>query len=530
WEWGFNRIRAGYLLLLGWSLHHRPVIVMLGVVALGVALAFIPLRLLGVEFAPAEDDGQFSVSVQLPPDASLTATNEAVLQMEALLKDIPEVRGVFASVGGGSRNSGNLSVELVDKKERTRGVAEVMAQVRNLSRVIPEATVRANASAALGGGGGFVQVVVMGDDLTTLNQLVTQVQEVAKTVNGVADAQSSAQARQNEDRFVIDRERASSLGVTGQQVGSTLRTLVQGTVVSQYKPTGETAQALTLVGPPLTNARSLSTFPIASGKLGLVRVAQVTKFQASTSPVTITRTDRKRSFNVSIVVANRPLGDTVTDLRAALTALPMPPGYRLDVRGSAQQLDQAMTALTAAISLSVVLMYMLLVALYESWLYPLAIMFSLPVSLVGAFGGLILTANTINIFSMMGMIALMGLVAKNAILLVDYTNTLRARGVPRYEALLEAGNIRLRPIAMTTLTVIFAMIPLALKLEAGGESRAPMAMVIIGGSISSTLLTLMLVPVMYTYLDTLQTRFGAGFSIPIPFRRRRQAPAPAAVG
>jgi HAE1 family hydrophobic/amphiphilic exporter-1 len=186
----------------------------------------------------------------------------------------------------------------------------------------------------------------------------------------------------------------------------------------------------------------------------------------------------------------------------------MPEGYRWIMGGQVQQMETATTTLLSTLVLSVLLIYMLMVALFESWLTPLAIMFSLPVALVGAFLGLWLTGNTFNIFSLIGMIMLMGLVGKNAILLVDFTNNLRARGYERTEAILEAGQTRLRPIVMTTCTVIFAMLPLALKLEAGGESRAPMAMVIIGGVLSSTLLTLVLVPGVYTMLDDLKTYFG----------------------
>src|ERR671932_1626030 len=186
-----------------------------------------------------------------------------------------------------------------------------------------------------------------------------------------------------------------------------------------------------------------------------------------------------------------------------MARLPMPSGYTWRFVGQVDQLDQARSALLSALMISIILIYMLLVALYESWLHPLAIMFSLPVAMVGAFGGLLLTGNTFNLFSMIGIIMLMGIVAKNAILLVDFTNTLRERGLARNAAILEAGPTRLRPIVMTTATIVFAMFPLALKLEEGAESRAPMAIVLIGGVITSTLLTLVLVPVMYSYLDDL---------------------------
>ena len=195
-------------------------------------------------------------------------------------------------------------------------------------------------------------------------------------------------------------------------------------------------------------------------------------------------------------------------MRAELAKLPMPEGYRWIMAGQVQQMETATNTLLSTLILSVILIYMLMVALFESWLTPLAIMFALPVALVGAFTGLWLSGNTFNIFSLIGMIMLMGLVGKNAILLIDFTTTLRQRGYERTEALLEAGQTRLRPIVMTTCTVIFAMLPLALKLEPGGETRAPMAVVIIGGVLSSTILTLVLVPSVYTMLDDLKLFFG----------------------
>jgi len=247
----------------------------------------------------------------------------------------------------------------------------------------------------------------------------------------------------------------------------------------------------------------------------------VTTQRRGQSPTQIQRVDRKRSVQVNAQVAGRALGDVARDLRENLAGVAMPPGYRWDVRGTVQQMQAAQAALGGALVLSILLIYMLLVALYESWLYPLAIMFALPVSVGGAVAGLFLTGNTFNIFSMIGMIALMGLVAKNAILLVDYTNTLRARGLERADALIEAACTRLRPIVMTSATVVAAMLPLAMKFEAGAESRAPIAVVIIGGSLSSTLLTLVLVPVMYTYLDSLQNVFKLRHAFKWPWQRTR---------
>jgi len=206
-------------------------------------------------------------------------------------------------------------------------------------------------------------------------------------------------------------------------------------------------------------------------------------------------------MTINANVAGRSLGDVARDIQAQVRRLSLPPGYQVVFVGQVDRLYQGFSSLMGALVLSVVLIYMLLAALYENWLHPLAIMFSLPLALVGAFTGLLATGNTLNMFSMIGMILLMGLVTKNAILLVDYTNTLRQRGMPRREAIIEAGSTRLRPILMTSFTLVFAMIPLAMKLEAGAESRSPMAVTIIGGVLSSMMLTLVVVPVVYTVLE-----------------------------
>jgi hydrophobic/amphiphilic exporter-1 (mainly G- bacteria), HAE1 family len=257
-----------------------------------------------------------------------------------------------------------------------------------------------------------------------------------------------------------------------------------------------------------SDIQGIGSIPLLSDTGAVVRLDQVATIVNDSGPARIERSDRQRRIDVNANVTGRSLGDVSRDMRASLNALPMPEGYRWIMAGQVQQMELATTTLLSTLVLSVILIYMLMVALFESWLTPLAIMFSLPVALVGAFLGLWLTGNTFNIFSLIGMIMLMGLVGKNAILLVDFTNTLRARGYERTEAILEAGQTRLRPIVMTTCTVIFAMLPLALKLEAGGETRAPMAMVIIGGVLSSTLLTLVLVPGVYTMLDDLKTFFS----------------------
>lgn len=526
WERGFDRVASRYGRILDWALHHRPVIVVGGMLALALGLSAIPLNLLSSEYAPQEDDGQFRVSVNMPVGSSLQSNDQAARQMEAMLFAMPDVKSVYTSVGGDGGGFGgggsNLTVEVEEKNQRSKTLDEVLVEVRALGRLIPDAQVRISVQNPLAGGAGGIAIDILGEDLKTLNEMATRVIEISENTPGIASATSSAQQQAPEVRFAIDRERAAALGVTATQVGTVLRTIVQGNVVSNLRAEGQPALEINVAAERTEDLSpsTLANVPVAMRATGPVRLGQVTTQRRGTSPTQIQRVDRKRSVQVNAQVAGRSLGDVARDLRVNLASeLALPPGYRYEVRGTVQQMEAAQVALGGAGVMSIILIYMLLVALYESFLYPLAIMFALPVAVVGAIGGLLVTGNTLNIFSMIGVIALMGLVAKNAILLVDYTNTLRARGRTRAEALIEAATTRLRPIVMTSCTVIAAMLPLAMKFEAGAESRAPIAVVIMGGSLTSTLLTLVLVPVMYAYLDDLQNFLKVPHSFRWPWGR-----------
>ncbi|HEX9015082.1 MAG TPA: efflux RND transporter permease subunit [Chloroflexota bacterium] len=547
WEGGYGKVANGYRSLLGVALRARPLVLLVALAAFVGAVALIQLHLLGVEYAPAEDDNQISVNLSLPTGSGLDAANQAATQLEAMLaQQVPEIQYMFTSVGGGGGpgfggggRGASISLQLVDKSQRQRSVFDIQNQIRRMGTSIPDATVRTSIQSPLGFGGGFggVSVDVQGDDLSVLSRIAGQVEQAARRIPGVTDVRNPDISGEPEIRAVMDHAKMAEMGVTSQQVSQTIRTLISGTLVAELRPENKDQEDITLVAGDtdrLDLAR-LQDMPIVSATGGVaatsptgsvVRLGQVASIVRTTGPVSISRTNRQRVVSVTATVdGSRPMGDVANDLRLALKNIPLPDGYSTNVSGQVRQMDSAMGALTSALTLSVILIYMLLVALFESWLHPLAILFSLPVSAIGAFGGLFITGNTLNIFSMIGMIMLMGLVAKNAILLVDFTNTLRSRGFERREALLEAGRTRLRPILMTTMTVVAAMTPLALKLESGAESRAPMAVVVIGGVISSTLLTLVLVPTIYTYLDDFQNMLKA----PRPFFLKRKGPSAGAV-
>jgi hydrophobic/amphiphilic exporter-1 (mainly G- bacteria), HAE1 family len=517
WERCYDKVAYGYRRILAVGLRWRFAVLGIGFGSLVISFIMLQTNMIGSEFAPPEDDGLFQVNITMPAGTSLDGTNAVARRVEAILNGIPEVEDIFTSVGGGGGGGGastrnaSIAVQLAEHKERHRTVFEVINDIRRQTRGIPDAQIRASVQNPLaGGGGGGIGIRVQGDDLKTLEDVALRIEEVVRNTPGTVDVQNSASQRDPEIRAVLDRERLADLRISASAAAQALRTSVGGVVVTQLRPDQSDQLDIRVIAKDSerSDIQGIGSIPLLSDTGAVVRLDQVATIVNDSGPARIERSDRQRRIDVNANVTGRSLGDVSRDMRASLNALPMPEGYRWIMAGQVQQMELATTTLLSTLVLSVILIYMLMVALFESWLTPLAIMFSLPVALVGAFLGLWLTGNTFNIFSLIGMIMLMGLVGKNAILLVDFTNTLRARGYERTEAILEAGQTRLRPIVMTTCTVIFAMLPLALKLEAGGETRAPMAMVIIGGVLSSTLLTLVLVPGVYTMLDDLKTFFS----------------------
>lgn len=515
WERGYTALANTYARSLRWTLHRRPLVLMVAGVALAVAVAFIPLHLLGVEYAPSEDDNVFTANLRMPAGTALDITDAATKQIEDIVKSEPEVTDILASVGGGGGGNSagqagsRLTVKLVDKRQRQRSVFEILNDVRQKARSVKGANIQFQTSGFIGTGfGAPLNVQVSGPDENVLTDLTNKIVDVMKTVPGVTDVRNADVERSPEIQAQLDRNRMNDLGISATEVGSALRTAIAGTQVSTLQRVGQPELDITLIA--AANARndpkSLAELPLKFTKNNTpITLGDIGQLGQDQAPAQIKRYNRVRSVSLSAGVAGRTSGDVAADVQKALDArLQLPQDYSLQLVGQTQQQATAFAALFSALTLSVVMIYMLMAALYESFLEPLVIMFSLPVAMVGAFSGLLLTGNTLNIFSLLGIIMLMGLVTKNAILLVDFTDILRSRGLPRNMALVEAGRLRLRPILMTTAAVVFAMIPFVLKLEPGAESRAPLAAAVMGGVISSTLLTLVLVPTAYTYLDTFE--------------------------
>jgi HAE1 family hydrophobic/amphiphilic exporter-1 len=509
-EAGFERLRHAYERALGWALTHRWVPPLAGLLSLFLAFGLVRAGLVKFEFIPASDNGQFTITVELPPGASLEATDAALAAVGQRLAAIPEVEYYLATSGvGGAAGSGmsgatqrnarygNIRVVLVDKHARQRTLQDVVDQVTRETQDIPGATVRVQITSG-GGAAQPVQVRVQGDDPRVLSELASRVEQIVRQTPGTRDIANSGTAGNPETRLIPDRRRMADLGVTAQQAATALRAAVDGTVVSKLRPEGQDEIDVRLIADPATRSSSadLGMVPLLNQRDGtLVYLGQVTRPEVVGGPSSIDRRNRQRVITIG---ANLATGVPLNDVTIPVQQL----------GGQAEDQAKAFGNIFLALGLSIVLVYMLLAALYESMVLPFATMFALPMAVVGAFIALALSRNTLNLLSMIGIIVLMGLVGKNGILLVDYTNTLRHRGLPRREALKQAGATRLRPIVMTTAALVVGMMPLALALEEGSEIYVAMAWVIIGGMLSSTLLSLLVVPCMYTYFDDLQTLIG----------------------
>ncbi|MEW5961493.1 MAG: efflux RND transporter permease subunit, partial [Chloroflexota bacterium] len=521
WNKGFDLLTSLYGLTLRfflWNVFTQSLAVVLAIVALAGGIYLVVGGFVGSEFFPQEDDGQLRIAIEMPPGTNLAATDLVARQIERIVLDnVPETTGILTRVGGSSgggfdiggraANLATVNITLVDKEERQRSTTAVVEDLRPRFQNIPEALISVALSASMGEGGSPIEVEIFGDNPDSLIDLANEVEAVIKTVPGTVDIKNTDALRAPENELVVDRDATLDLELVPAQVATTLRTAMSGSQVGKFDPPeGGTEMDITLR--LQENSREdlnrVLQMPLSYVRGQPIIVDRVVDLQRTEAPARITRSDRQRVLTVgSGVTADRAAGDVTNDIEAAINEqVEFPVGYGFRFVGESEVQRESFTQLGQAILLAILLIYMLLVALYQSWLQPLAIMFSLPVTLVGAFGGLWLTGNTLNLISLLGIVLLTGIVTKNAILIVDFTNKLREEdGYSRKEALVASGRLRLRAVLMTTLVLVFALLPLLLGTGAGSENRAPLAAVVIGGSISSTLLTLILVPVVYNFFD-----------------------------
>ena len=518
---GTERLADGYQALLRWALVYKKATVFLAL-AIFVASLFM-IRLLGTEFVPKADFSETSLKFETPVGTSLEATEAKARQVEAILREFPEVVYTLSTINTANaqgKNNVNLYIRLVERKKRDRNADQMSALLRDRLKQVPGVAVTHAGLLDAVGGNKQIEFSLKGPDQQELERLALLALDKVRAIPGLVDLDSSVKPFKPVVKIEIQRDAASDLGLGTAQLAGPLRTLVAGQTVGNWRaPDDQTYDVNVRLSPEARNSpQDLARLPFmvanaADGSPRIVRLGQVAQITETTGSNQINRRDMSREVAINANVFGRSAGEVSGDVRAAMDSLNLPPGYHYSFGGSTKNMGESFGYALSALLMAVIFIYMILASQFKSFFQPLALMTSLPLTLIGVVLALMVFGSTLSMFSIIGVIMLMGLATKNAILLVDFAIRARADqtddhghtvpGLPRNEALLMAAKVRLRPILMTTLAMIFGMVPLAFALSEGSEQRAPMGQAVIGGVITSSLLTLVVVPVVYCYMDDL---------------------------
>ena len=518
---GTQKLVDVYQSILRWALKHRLVTVVLALAIFAGSIMLVPL--LGTEFVPKSDFSETSLNFYTPVGSSLEVTQAKARQVDAILHEFPEVRYTLATINSGNAQGkiyASIYVRLVDRKDRARGVDVLSALMRERLRQVPGITVTHVGLLDSVGGDKQVQLSIQGANQAELDRLTRVALERIRPIPGLVDLDSSVKPDKPTLDIAVRRDVASDLGLSITQIGNALRTMVAGQTVGNWRaPDDQTYDVNVRLAPQARTAPGdLRRLPFAignnsDGSTRIVRLDQVAVVREATGPNQINRRDLTREVSISANVYGRSAGEVSDDIRKTMDTINMPPGYGYKFSGSTKNMAEAFGYAVSALALAIVFIYMILASQFKSFLQPLALMTALPLTLIGVVLALMMFHSTLSMFSIIGVVMLMGLVTKNAILLVDFAIRARADtvapdgsrqpGLGREDALLLAAKVRLRPILMTTLAMVFGMVPLAFALSEGSELRAPMGQAVIGGVVTSSLLTLVVVPVVYCYMDDL---------------------------
>jgi hydrophobe/amphiphile efflux-1 (HAE1) family protein len=511
-EHGIDHIHHWYGAILGVALRWRKS-TLAGALTLFIgSLCLTPF--IGGETFPDSDNGYIQLTLKTPVGSSLAYTDDKIRQVERALKGFPEIDSVITSVGtDDGRNTAQVSLKLTDLKTKPRRSQQKLEEVIR-DRLAPIAGLETSV-----GNNKPIFIAILGQDTAKLDGVARKLMTKMAAIKGVADIEYSLSAANPSTTIKINNELASDLGLSVQQIGSALRPFVAGDTVSHWLADDGQNYEVNVQLPKSGRQKiaDLADLSLASNKVGadgkpvMIPLRQVVTFVPSSSPQVIKRQDLQRRVAIYANVQGRPSGDVSSEVSKLTKSMELPAGVRFDIGGQAEEAQDMIASAGGALIIAIVFIYLVLASQFGSFLQPIAIMVSLPLSLIGVLLALLVTGSTINMFSIIGCIMLMGLVTKNAILLVDFTNHGQRNGMTQHAAILEAGQVRLRPILMTTLAMIFGMLPMAIGLGDGGGTQAPMGRAVIGGVITSTMLTLVVVPVAYTYLDTLGKWFSSFF-------------------
>lgn len=513
-ENSLDNLANRYHSVIEWALGHRKTVV-LTALALTVGSFFL-VPLVGGEFLPRTDKGKFALSFKTATGSSLTYTEAKARELEKVLRGLPEVKHVSISVGAGTfgagKNAGRLIVDVGSKQDRSRDLFSLMEVVRQKADRVAGIEISSIEELGKAGGGGKpVNIGLRGTDIPVLQQAAEDLQKKLAGIAGVSDIESSLSDANPALDIEVDRDAAAGLGVDLTRVGNTLSILLAGDTVTTWEaPDGENYDVRMQIPKDQRANELLDILTVAGGRnsagaSSMVPLSAVTIIRDATSPRQIDRVNLQREVTITANIAGRNNSDVFADIDRLEQQLSLPLGVSLAQEGERKDMIESLSYAVQALLMGVIFIYMILTAQFRSFTLPITIMMALPLAFVGVFASLWLFGSTLNMFSVIGIVMLMGLSAKNGILLVDFINQARREGMLREQAIAEAGRVRLRPIMMTSLAMIFGMLPLAFGTGEGSEGRAPMAHAIIGGLVTSTVLTLIVVPVVYTYLDNLRS-------------------------
>ena len=515
-----DRMADRYQLMLAWALAHKRSTLLLAVGIFLASILMVPL--LGTEFVPKGDYSETTLSFQTPVGTSLESTALKAKQVEAIVREFPEVQYTLTGMNtpnAQGKNNASIYIRLVDRKLRQRSVEDISILLRQRLNQIAGITVTHVGILDSVGGNKQIEFSIQGPDQRELERMTLKLMDRFRAIPGLVDLDSSVKANKPTIAIQVMRESAADVGWSAASLANGLRTLVAGQTVGNWcAPDDQTYDVNVRLAPEFRNSpQDLERLPfnVASpeGPTRIVRLGQIAQVQETTGSNQINRRDMVREVAINANASIRSAGEISTDIRKILDSVAWPPGYRYQFGGSTKSMNESFQYASKALLMAIIFIYMILASQFKSFLQPLALMTSLPLTLIGVVLALMAFRSALSMFSVIGVVMLMGLVTKNAILLVDFA--IRAReggvsdtgqpvvGLDRTQALLMAARVRLRPILMTTLAMIFGMMPLAFAITEGSEQRSPMGQAVIGGVITSSLLTLVVVPVVYCYMDDL---------------------------
>jgi len=508
-----GQFRDFYTKILNWSLvHKRYIIIMITVLIIG-SIALVPAGFVGTEFISQSDRGELNVQIDLAAQTPLKQTNALVAVIEKMVMKHPEVVNVFSNVGtqqgasvatNGSSNSNlaEISVILTDKNERKISTAAFGKMLRKEIETVPGIKPTIKLTGITGNASFDLQIAAKGTNIDSISKAAAIVKQIMASTPGTDYVQYSTREAKPQVSITLNRDKMARMDVTVSDVGNAIQYAFKGNDNTKYRENGKEYDIkLQLNDADRASIADVRNLNIYNKRGAVVPLSEIADIRETLSQSVLERKDRLNSIQINATAVGRPSGTIMNEVKAKLAKVKLPEGVQISEEGFSKNQADSFKSLFMAIGLGIVLIYLVMVALYESIVYPFVVLFSLPVAIIGAILALALTLKTINVFSLLGIILLLGLVAKNAILIVDFTNQQKALGKPVKEALIEAGRERLRPILMTTLSMIFGMLPMALATGAGSETKSAMAWVVIGGLTSSMVFTLLIVPVMYMIIE-----------------------------